>query len=153
MDDVQAMRQRAAEAVNLKTTDQQTVTSQDSTIIIERPNPEVVYVPEYDPWLVYGGPIEEWPGWYEYPGIWYGGLYPSYGVGFGIGFYGGYGGGWRHWGSYRHPRSIIYDHDRYHSPSPPFFNPNNYYPKGEDRGESYPDHSRLIRHRGRRRAP
>src|SRR5258707_667557 len=67
------LRQRAQEAGNLKTTEQQTVTSQDSTIIIEPPNPEVVYVPEYDPWLVYGGPIEEWPGWYEYPGIWYGG--------------------------------------------------------------------------------
>src|SRR5467141_2943425 len=87
MDAVQVRRQRAQEAGNLKTTKQQIVTSQDSTIIIEPPNPEVVYVPEYDPWLVYGGPIEEWPAWYEYPGIWYGGLYPSYGVGFGIGSY------------------------------------------------------------------
>src|SRR5258707_15631570 len=111
MDAVQAMRQRAQEAGNLKTTEQQTVTSQDSTIIIEPPNPEVVYVPEYDPWLVYGGPIEEWPGWDEYPGIWYGGLYPAYGVGFGIGSYGGYGWGWRHWGSDWHHRSITYDHD------------------------------------------
>src|SRR4030088_2897259 len=83
MDAVQAMRQRAQEAGNLLTTEQQTVTSQDSTIIIEPASPEVVYVPEYDPWLVYGGRIEAWPGWYEYPGIWYGGLYPSYGVGFG----------------------------------------------------------------------
>ena len=57
MDAVQGLRQRAQEAGNLKTTEQQTVTSQDSTIIIEPPNPEVVYVPEYDPWLVYGGPI------------------------------------------------------------------------------------------------
>ena len=42
MDAVQAMRQRAQEAGNLKTTEQQTVTSQDSAIIIEPPNPEVV---------------------------------------------------------------------------------------------------------------
>src|SRR5258707_9985769 len=70
MDAVQAMRQRAQEAGNLKTTKQQIVTSQDSTIIIEPASPEVVYVPEYDPWLVYGSPIQEWPGWYEYPGIW-----------------------------------------------------------------------------------
>jgi len=54
MDAVQAMRQRAQEAGNLKTTEQRTVTSQDSTIIIEPASPEVVYVPEYDPWLVYG---------------------------------------------------------------------------------------------------
>src|SRR5712692_8794198 len=37
MDAVQVMRQRAQEAGNLKTTEQQTVTSQDSTIIIEPP--------------------------------------------------------------------------------------------------------------------
>src|SRR6202043_1020433 len=90
MDAVQVMRQRAQDAGNLTSTPQQTVTTQDSTIIIEPASPEVVYVPEYDPWLVYGGPVEAWPGWYEYPGIWYGGPYLSYGVGFGIGFYGGY---------------------------------------------------------------
>jgi len=152
MDAVQAMRQRAQEAGNLKTTEQQTVTSQDSTIIIEPPNPEVVHVPEYDPWLVYGGPIEEWPGWYEYPGIWYGGLYPSYGVGFGIGFYGGYGWGWRHWGSDWHHRSITYDHDRYESRSRTFYNRNNYYRSGEARGEVSRDHGRFSGDRGGDRA-
>jgi uncharacterized membrane protein YgcG len=135
MDAVQVMRQRAQEAGNLKTTPQQTVTSQDSTIIIEPASPEVVYVPEYDPWLVYGGPVEAWPGWYEYPGIWYGGPYLSYGVGFGIGFYGGYGWGWRHWGSDWHHRSVTYDHDRYYSRSRTFYNRNNYYRGGEARGE------------------
>src|SRR5258706_2960718 len=152
MDAVQAMRQRAQEAGNLKTTEQQIVTSQDSTIIIEPPNPEVVYVPEYDPWLVYGGPIEEWPGWYEYPGIWYGGLYPLYGVGFGIGSYGGYGWGWRHWGSDWHHPSIKYDHDRDYSPSPTFFYRNNYYPGGEERGEFKRDHRRFSGDRGGDRA-
>jgi len=152
MDAVQAMRQRAQEAGNLKTTEQQTVTSQDSTIIIEPPNPEVVYVPEYDPWLVYGGPIEEWPGWYEYPGIWYGGLYPSYGVGFGIGSYGGYGWGWRHWGSDWRHRSITYDHDRYDSRSRTFYNRNNYYRSGEARGEVSRDDGRFSGHRGGDRA-
>jgi hypothetical protein len=143
MDAVQAMRQRAQQAGSLKTTEQQTVTSQDSTIIIEPASPEVVYVPEYDPWVVYGGPIEEWPGWYEYPGIWYGGLYPSYGVGFGIGFYGGYGWGWRHWGSDWHHRSITYDHDRYDSRSRTFYNRNNYYRGGEAHGEFSRDRGRF----------
>jgi hypothetical protein len=68
MDAVQVMRQRAQEAGNLKTTEQQTVTTQDSTIIIEPASPEIVYVPAYDPWVVYGGPIVAWPGWYPYPG-------------------------------------------------------------------------------------
>jgi hypothetical protein len=57
MDAVQVMRQRAEQAGNLKTTPQQTVTTQGSTISIEPANPDVVYVPAYDPWLVYGGPI------------------------------------------------------------------------------------------------
>jgi len=35
-----------------------------------------------------------WPGWYPYPGIWFGGPYLSWGGGFGIGWFGGYGWGW-----------------------------------------------------------
>ncbi len=134
MDAVQEMRQRAQEAGNLKTTPQQTVTSQDSTIIIEPASPEVVYVPAYDPWLVYGGPVEAWPGWYEYPGIWYGDPYLSFGVGYGIGYYGGYGWGWHHWGSDWHNRVVIHDHDRYYSHSRSFYNRNDYYRGGGERG-------------------
>ena len=134
MDAVQLMRQRAQEAGNLKTTEQQTVTSQDSTIIIEPASPEIVYVPAYDPWLVYGGPIEAWPGWYEYPGIWYGGPYLSFGFGYGIGYYGGYGWGWHHWGSDWHHRVVIHDHDRYYSRSRSFYNRNGYYRGGGERG-------------------
>jgi hypothetical protein len=136
MDAVQEMRQRAQEAGSLKTTPQQTVTSQDSTIIIEPASPEVVYVPAYDPWLVYGGPIEAWPGWYEYPGIWYGDPYLSFGGGYGIGYYGGYGWGWRHWGSDWHNRDVIYDHDRYYSRSRSFYNRNDYYRGGGERGRA-----------------
>src|SRR6201984_910646 len=80
MDAVQVMRQRAQEAGNLETTEQQTVTTQDSSIVIAPASPEIVYVPAYDPWVVYGGPIAAWPGWYPYPGIWYGGPYFSFGA-------------------------------------------------------------------------
>jgi hypothetical protein len=131
MDAVQEMRQRAQEAGNLKTTQQQTVTSRDSTIIIEPASPEVVYVPAYDPWLVYGGPVEAWPGWYEYPGIWYGDPYLSFGVGYGIGYYGGYGWGWHHWGCDWRDRDVIHDHDRYYSRSRSFYNRNDYRGGGE----------------------
>jgi len=134
MDAVQEMRQRAQEAGNLKTTPQQTVTAQGSTIIIEPTSPEVVYVPAYDPWLVYGGPVEAWPGWYEYPRISYGDPYLSFGVGYGISYYGGYGWGWHHWGSDWYHRSVTYDHDRYHSRSRTFYNRNDYYRAGEARG-------------------
>src|SRR5271157_832095 len=64
MDAVQVMRQRAQAAGNLKTTEQQTVATQGSTIVVEPASPEVVYVPAYDPWLVYGDSIVAWPGWY-----------------------------------------------------------------------------------------
>src|SRR5260370_19848423 len=81
MDAIQVLRQRAQEAGNLENTEQQTVTTQDSTIIIEPASPEIVYVPAYDPCMVYGGPVAAWPGGYPYPRVWYGGPYLSFGVG------------------------------------------------------------------------
>jgi uncharacterized membrane protein YgcG len=152
MDAVQVMRQRAQEAGNLKTTGQQTVTTQDSTIIIEPSSPEIVYVPAYDPWVVYGGPIVAWPGWYPYPGIWYGGPYLSFGVGFGIGYVGGYGWGWHHWGSDWHHRSVIHDHDRYYSRSHTFYNRNNNYRGGDARGGVNRDRGGFSGDRGADRA-
>jgi uncharacterized membrane protein YgcG len=152
MDAVQVMRQRAQEAGNLKTTGQQTVTTQDSTIIIEPSSPEIVYVPAYDPWVVYGGPIVAWPGWYPYPGIWYGGPYLSFGVGFGIGYVGGYGWGWHHWGSDWHHRSVIHDHDRYYSRSHTFYNRNDNYRGGDARGGVNRDRGGFSGDRGADRA-
>ena len=134
MDAVQVMRQRAQEAGNLKTTPQQTVTTQGSTIIVQPAAPDVVYVPAYNPWLVYGGPIVAWPGWYPYPGIWFGGPYLSFGIGFGIGFFGGYGWGWPHWGFDWHNRVIVYNHARYYSTSRTFYNRNTYYRGGAVHG-------------------
>src|SRR5271168_1946698 len=90
MDAIQVMRQKAQDAGNLKTTPQQTVQQQGSTIVIQPADPQVVYVPAYNPWGVYGYPVVAWPGWYPYPGIWYGGPFLSFGFGYPIGFYGGY---------------------------------------------------------------
>ncbi|MFZ0959258.1 MAG: DUF3300 domain-containing protein, partial [Terriglobia bacterium] len=122
MDAVQVMRQRAQEAGNLKTTPQQTVTTQGSSIVVQPANPEVVYVPAYDPWLVYGGPMMAWPGWYPYPGIWFGGPYLSFGPGFGIGFFGGFGWGWPYWGFNWGGRFATFGGGRYYSRSTTFYN-------------------------------
>ena len=127
MDAVQVMRQRAQAAGNLKTTPQQTVTAQGSTVAIEPANPDVVYVPAYDPWLVYGYPVLPWPGWYPYPGIWYDGPYLSFGIGFGIRFFAGFGWGWPHWGFDWHNRYPIYNYNRYFSRSTTFYNRSNFY--------------------------
>jgi len=130
MDAIQVMRQRAQEAGTLKTTPQQTVITQDSTIVIEPANPEVVYVPAYDPWVVYGDPIVAWPGWYPYPGIWYDSPFLWFGVGFAIGWFGGWGWGWDHWRCDWHNRNVNYNHNRYYSQSSTFYNRNNYYRRG-----------------------
>jgi Protein of unknown function (DUF3300) len=134
MDAVQVMRQRAQQAGNLKTTPQQTVTTQGSDVEIQPADPQVVYVPAYNPWLVYGGPIGPWPGWYPYPGIWYGGPYLSFGLGFGIGFYGGFGWGWNNWGFNWRGRYAMYNHGRYYSRSNTFYNRGSYYRGGGERG-------------------
>jgi hypothetical protein len=113
MDAVQVMRRRAQAAGGLKTTPQQNVTADGSTIDIEPANPEIVYVPAYNPWLVYGDPIVAWPGWYPYPGIWFGGPFLNFGLGFGIGWFGGFGWGWNHWGFDWHNHYAVYNHGRY----------------------------------------
>ena len=141
MDAVQAMRQRAQAAGNLRTTPQQTVDEQGSTIVIQPASTDVVYVPAYDPWLVYGDPLVAWPGWYAYPGIWYGGPYLAFGVGIGIGFVGAFGWGWGQWGFDWRNRYAIYNHDRYYSRTNTFFNRNSYY-----RGGGEPGVARDVQH-------
>jgi len=57
MDSVQRLRKQAQSAGNLKTTEQQKVIVEQSTIQIVPANPQVVYVPTYNPTVVYGA----WP--------------------------------------------------------------------------------------------
>ncbi len=137
MDAVQVMRKKAQDSGNLKSTPQQTVTTQDSDIDIQPADPNVVYVPAYDPWLVYGYPIVAWPGWYPYPGIWFGGPYLSFGIGFGIGWFGGFGWGWGHWGFDWHNHYALYNHGRYYSQSRTFYNRDAFYRGRGGRGGVY----------------
>jgi len=57
MDSVQRLRKQAQQAGNLKTSEQQKVIVEQSTIQIVPANPQVVYVPTYNPTVVYGA----WP--------------------------------------------------------------------------------------------
>jgi hypothetical protein len=73
MDSVQKLRKKAQAEGNLKTTKEQTVVVQKETqtIIIEPANPQVVYVPAYNPTVVYGTwayPAYPPPPPYYYPG-------------------------------------------------------------------------------------
>jgi hypothetical protein len=131
MDAVQFMRKKAEDAGNLKSSPQENVTTDPyGDVDIAPAGPDVVYVPAYDPWLIYGYSILPWPGWYEYPGIWFGGPYLSFGIGFGIGWFGGFGWGWGHWGWDWHNHYPIFDHHRYFSQSRTFYNRNNFYRGG-----------------------
>ncbi len=57
---IQTLRTQAKAAGNLKSTPQQTVTTQSQggqqIIVIQPANPQVVYVPEYNPTVIYGTP-------------------------------------------------------------------------------------------------
>jgi hypothetical protein len=119
-DAVQTLRQQARSGGYLNSNEQEKVTSQANTIVIEPANPEVVYVPAYDPWLVYGPPIIAYPGWYPVPGIYWGGVGLSFGLGFGIGYFGGFGWGWGHWGYDWHGRRAFFDHHAFISHSREF---------------------------------
>src|SRR5712664_3547006 len=123
---VQEMRQQARKAGHLDSNEQEQVTTQGNTIIIEPASPDMVYVPAYDPWLVYGAPIVAYPGWYPVPGIFWGGVGLSFGLGFGLGFFGGFGWGWHHWGYDWHGRTAIYNHNTYISRSRTIINRNNF---------------------------
>jgi hypothetical protein len=108
MASVQRLRQKAQESGNLKTTKEQKVIVEKETkvIIIEPASPQVVYVPAYNPVVVYG--VWAYPAYPPYP------VYPpgyvaataafSFAVGVAVGAawggYGGWGCGWHgHGGS------------------------------------------------------
>jgi hypothetical protein len=59
---VQEMRQRAQAAGNLQSTPQETVNYDQGNIEVAPANPQVVYVPAYNPWGVYGQPVSPYPG-------------------------------------------------------------------------------------------
>jgi hypothetical protein len=123
---IQRMRQQAQKAGHLNSNDQEEVTTQDETIVIQPADPDVVYVPAYDPWLVYGYPIVPYPGWYHEPGLFFDGAGLFFGAGFGIGFYGGFAWGWNRWGWDWRGHAMIYNHNAYISHSPTIVSRNNF---------------------------
>jgi hypothetical protein len=62
---VQKLRAKAQESGNLKTTKEQVVKVEQETIIIEPASPQVIYVPAYNPTVVYGA--WAYPAYPPYP--------------------------------------------------------------------------------------
>ena len=114
METVQALRARAYQAGNLRSGDQVQVLAEGDTIAIEPVNPQVVYVPYYDPLVVYGTwwwpaypPVywPAWPGYYVRPGFAF-----AWGVGVGISvgfFFGAFD--WHH-----HHVNVVNVHNYYY---------------------------------------
>jgi hypothetical protein len=72
LDAIQGLRQRAATAGNLNSNEHLRVTRRDDAILIDPVRPEAVYVPYYNPAVVYG----PW-AWTGYPPV-YWGPFPGY---------------------------------------------------------------------------
>src|SRR6266576_1657908 len=104
MDAVQRMRKKAQDTGNLKSTEQQKVETKviesKSVIVVEQADPQVVYVPSYDPVVVYGPPVYPYPPIYYPPAGYYAaGLAISFGVGMMMGAMWSGGWGWNSgWG-------------------------------------------------------
>jgi hypothetical protein len=101
MDTVQKLRLKAYGEGNLKSTEQQKVVveQEQKTIIIEPAKPEVVYVPTYNPTVVYGAwPYPAYPPYYYYPpGYVPGAALFSFGMGVAMGAAWGYAWGNCNW--------------------------------------------------------
>ena len=101
MDTVQKLRLKAYGEGNLKTTEQQKVVVEEETktIIIEPAKTEVVYVPTYNPTVVYGAwPYPSYPPYYYYPpGYVPGAGLFAFGMGVAVGAAWGYAWGGCNW--------------------------------------------------------
>jgi len=97
MDAVQRMRKKAKDSGNLKSSEQQKVETKvienKQVIVVQQASPEVVYVPSYNPTVVYGAPAYPYPPiTYPPPGYYAAGMAISFGVGVAMGA--AWGGGW-----------------------------------------------------------
>ena len=100
MDAVQRMRLKAENMGTLQSTPQQTVETRvvenKSVVVIEQANPEVLYVPSYNPTVVYGASVYPYPPIYYPPAGYYAGRAIAFGTGLAIGA--AWNGGWG-WGA------------------------------------------------------
>jgi hypothetical protein len=117
---VQVMRAQAKDAGTLQSNSQQKVVTQGQTIVIEPVNPQVIYVPQYNPTVVYGAPVAAYPGYSNSDLLLTGVL--AFGAGIAVGALIGSSDGWgsNNWNCNWHGGNVSYNHNVYVS------NSNNY---------------------------
>lgn len=141
---IQTLRRKAEEQGNLNTTQQQKVIVEREYIRIEPTEPDVIYVPVYNPLYVYGSwrypSYRPWY-WYHPPGVIVTGGHIVFGRGFSIGI-GIFSWSWFDWPA----RHIYVDYDRW-----PYHRPRHVvYPSGGHYWRHHPDHRRGVAYRDRR---
>ena len=99
MDAVQRMRMKAKDSDKLQSTEQMKVETKvvdsKNVVVIEQANPEVIYVPSYNPTVVWGPPPYPYPPVaYPPPGYYAAGMALSFGVGIAMGALWSGGWGW-----------------------------------------------------------
>jgi hypothetical protein len=101
MDAIQRLRKRAMDEGNLKASKEQNVTTEGETIVIVSTDPDVIYVPVYNPTVVYGTwSYPSYPPYYYYPPSYRPGPVYGFGAGIALGFAWGYAWGHCNWNSY-----------------------------------------------------
>jgi hypothetical protein len=116
---VQIMRQRAQSAGNLQSTPQEQVTEDQGYIQVAPVNPQVVYVPMYNPWYVYGQPVEPYPGFSLFGAIasFVGSAVVRFGPGIALGAFSATPFGWGFWALNWLGNAIFFNHSTYYSHS------------------------------------
>lgn len=129
MNAVQAARVQAQQAGYLRNTPQERVLYDGGLITIVPVNPEVVYVPYYDPWRIYGGWVSPYGGFYVAPppvGLALGVGIGFAAVGISIGLFGHYGWGYNAWAPNWRGGVVVYNHNTYISNSVTVINRGNF---------------------------
>ena len=119
MQTVQVLRDRAEQAGNLQSTPQEEVQNDQGYVELAPTNPQVAYVPTYNPWDVYGQPIAPYPG-FSFCGAlgnFFGGLPIQYGLTFALGAFDRMPFGWLAWGFDWLGHSLLFDHAGYYTHS------------------------------------
>lgn len=112
---VQVMRQRAEQAGNLQSTPQENVIQQQGYIALAPVQPEMVYVPTYNPWTVYGQPVSPYPGFSFFGalGSFFGSSPVHYGLSFALSAFQHPPFGLLSWGLDWLANSILFNHSNY----------------------------------------
>lgn len=106
---IQSLRTKAQASGNLTTTKEQKVIVEEKIIRIEPANPQVIYVPTYNPTVVYGAwPYPAYPPYYYYPPGYVAGSAFWFATGVGLGMAWGYAWGSCNW----HGGSVKYNYNQ-----------------------------------------